>query len=314
MKLLNILIVIFILGACQSSQMKLASQNDDYHDQEKLVDSDRTEVIKKTENMFEGEYCFKLNESDECWEQCKEIYQRLRDAEDCQGLNTGQILAIYESFKMFEYPKLGDEINKPAFDLYLNVSTSSLEKVIKDYNKNTAERVFFWIIEDSELAEIFIKEDKDYRLISALLSEIQDFQLQDIYRPFIKNLNGERLIEHAMKADSEIILKWFHDFINEKNRACKNEPVSRDCFSVYCKIGKKIDDDSKELWLDFDFFSDYLQEIIDHRVNSQEGVDDHNNPNGWRHKDAPGRSRDQISKVRDLDRKDWVDELCDDLS
>jgi len=143
-------------------------------------------------------------------------------------------------------------------------------------------------------------------LLESLFKSFDDnYNRGNIYDTFTKNLDGDDIMEIAILEGDEVV-EWFMDFINEKNKACEDDTETRACFKVYCKIGDELDEDTRDDWSDIDEFEDYLEDIIDEKVNSRQGEGTNRNSTGWIY------GNKNIEGLNDLS-NDWVRELCHGL-
>ena len=284
----------------------------------KAEDEDRDDVIEQTAKTISGdtEKCEDKDKKHKCYEYCDDMFRSNRDEEDCEELTVAQVEAMWELYELLEDPDADEleDINSEVFDLYLNISIKSLDDLIGKYSRSDAKEFLIWLINNEEAAKIFRKEDDNHKSLEALLKKFSGSYTSsghDISQPFLKKLDRDKLIEEAM--GSELILEWFQDYINEKNSACKSDAETRACFAVYCKIGNGMDDDEREDWLDSGDFESYIEDIIEEKVNSRQGVGDKRNASGWIHEDASGSNSNEIGDVRDID-DNWVDDLCQGLT
>ncbi len=310
--LISLLLV--YVGSCFGPPAVERTENE--YEVKKANDENRDEVIKRTARTIRGdtEKCEDKNKSHDCYEYCKDMYRSRGDRGDCEELTVAQVEALWDLYELLKNPDAEDlsGVDKDVFDLYLNVSIRSLDSLIKKYNSRDAKEFLMWLIENEDIAKIFEKEDDDHKSLEALLKKFSgSYSSNDhgISEPFLKRLDGDKLIEKAV--ESELILDWFQEYINNKNSACKSDTETRACFAVYCKIGKGMDDDARDDWLNHDDFEEYIEEIIDEKVNSRQGTGNNRNASGWIHEDAAGSNSNEIGDVGDLD--DWVDDLCQGL-
>ena len=292
-------------------------RTDDDYVAKKAQDDDRDEVIRRRVTTIQGDKdkCEDKDKSHECYDQCDDIYRSRGDREDCEELTVAQVDALADLYEILEDPEEDElsEIYEEDFDVYLNVSIRSFDDLIEDYSSSDAKEILIWLIDNEDIAKIFEKEDDNYKSFESLLKQFNgnyNSNTADISEPFLKKLDDDKLLEEAMVSD--FMLEWFQDYINEKNTACSNDAETRACFAVYCKIGHGIDDDARDDWLDFSDFEGYIDDIIDEKVNSQQGTGNNRNASGWIHADATGNNDREIEDVGDID--NWVDDLCQGLS
>ena len=314
LKSISLLLLVFLIGCPPSQPPSLR----DYGEKSRL-DPDRSTVLKNARDRHRGRTCEQEDKNHDCREQCDDIYSRRSFEEDCLEQPTTLVAEFAKIHEFLERPRERElkDIDHQDFDAYLNISIEPLDRLIgRKYDSGDAETLMKWLIENPELAVTFDKEDDDYKTLKSLLEEIKSFSNNDIYKPFVEKIDGsDRLMEIVIDVDNVDIYKWLHGFINEENDDCEDEETSVACFTIYCEIGKEIDDDSAEDWLDSDLFSEYIDEIIDEKINGcawerpsnrpemdSEGADCY----------GQGSSPDPFEDNGDLD-EDWVKALCKDL-
>ena len=293
-------------------------RTDEVYDRKMDRDRNRDEVIRRTRERFTGEACEDVRDSrqkDDCEDLCQEMYKRRRAKQECEELPVRQIEALHEMYEILEDADDDDldGIDPNDFDVFLNISIEGFDELIEDYSSSKAENVLLWMINDSEIARIFESEDDEFDSLEELLQQFESSyrDSNSIHEAFTSNADGDELMEVIVQDADEEVHDWFLDFINEKNTACEDDPETRACFRVYCRIGDDLTDDAREDWLDFEEFEDYLENIIDERVNSRQGEGSNRNNLGWIHEDRAGNDPNEIGDVGDLD--DWVDDLCHGL-
>ena len=280
------------------------------------MDEDRDSILQASKMRKNGDICEKEDDRDEpCKEQCDEMYKRKKDREDCEELTVNQITALFELYEILEEPDVDDlqEVEVEDFDVFLNVSMAVMEDLIDDWNSREAKDFLYWVVSNEEVAVVFEKEDYDYNALTDLLKKISRFRYSEIYTPFITKIEGGRLMEVAIDSRSEKVIEWFMEYIEDKNSSCQDETVSRDCFSIYCRIGKKIDTDSMENWLDYKEFESYIEDIVEKKINANNSDDSNysnrGDGNGWQY----GRGEGQFEEIGDIT-DDWVKDLCGGLT
>ena len=301
LKSISLLLLVYSLTGCPPSQPPPSLVKRDY-DARKTADKDRSNVLTDSRRRYSGRTCEQEDRDHQCKEDCRDIYSRRGDRDDCEELPITQITELIKIHELLEDPDeddLNDDVKHEDFDVYLNVSIAPLDRHIGRYKSKDAKVFMKWMIENSDVAKVFQKEDDDYKTLKRLLKEIQDFSGNDqIHLPFIENLDGgNKLMEVVLDVGDEEILDWFQEYINEENSDCEEDEASKECFKVYCKIGDGIDDDSADDWLEFESFENYIDEIIEDEVNGDRWL-----PLGKR------TGADPYEDSRDLD--DWVDNLC----
>ena len=318
--LVSILTFSFVVGCVPPPQgpnahSPIQVRDDTRYDDLKERDEDREYVLRDSRKRRSGNVCEDEDRDHECKDMCKEIYGRRGDREDCEELTVSQIEVIFELWEILEEPDEDDlgEIDSEDFDVYLNISISSLDDLVKDWNSREAKEFLYWLINDPDSARVFEKEDDDYDTFSRILKEIRSFnESTETHVPFIQKIEDDKLIEVAIDSGNDEILEWFMDYIEDKNRDCNDNPVSKNCFKVYCTIGEDIDEDYMEDWLSYEVFESYIEDIIDEGVNSDNptdaGGDSSEAGTGWTYGDDDGEFED-IGDISD----DWVEDLCGGL-
>ena len=286
-------------------------RNDSGYDDIKDKDPDRLGVLRDSRTRRSGKICEDEDRDHECKDLCKEMYRRIGDRDDCEELTVSQIEVLFEMYELLEDPDEDDldGIDPEDFDVYLNVSISSLDDLVDDWNSRETKEFLYWLINSEEVASVFEKEDNDYKTFTAMLKNIKNFNSDtDIYEPFTTKIENGKLMEVAIDSGNENVIEWFMDYINDENNDCDDESVSKACFEVYCKIGDGIDDDYMEDWLGFDQFESYIEDIIDDKINSPSAEDSDNQGTGWAYGDEDGEFED-LGDISD----DWVKDLCGGL-
>ena len=287
------------------------NRTDSYYDERKRRDDDRREVLDRSYTRRSGNVCEKEDRDHECKEQCKEIYRRIRDRDDCEELTVSQVEKLHELYELLEKPD-EDElegVDPEDFDVFLNISIAALEDLVDDWSSRESKEFLYWLINNEDATEVFEKEDDDYDTLTAVLREIRSgWTFNDIHEPFITKIEGGRLMEVAVESRNEKVIDWFMEYIEDKNNNCQDETVSLACFTVYCKIGDGIDDDSMEDWLDYDSFQSYIEDIVDDKINATNGTGS-DGGTGWTYGDGNGEYED-AGDITD----DWVKDLCGGLT
>lgn len=318
LKTLLLSVLFFSIGACSppvnpSSQPEKPARTDDYYEGRKKQDEDREDIIQRERDRYSGPTCAELDnkrDQDECEKMCADMYSTTGDKRKCEGLEVQLIEDLHEVYEKLESADDLHEIKLNLFKFYLSMSVLGLKKVINNYSENEAEDFLTWLTKDSSAHDIFSKRDKDYNMLESLLEQFDnDYNKNRIYTTFTEKLDGDELMQVAIYSDNSDLVKWFMDFIDKKNPDCDEDTETRACFEIYCKIGDDIDRDARDDWLGYPEFEEYIEDIIDEKVNSRsaDSTDDERyNSNGWVY------GRTDIKDLSDLN-NDWVDELCHDL-
>ena len=281
-------------------------RDDRYYEDRRRRDPDRNEVFDRSRTeRYPGKACEDESRGHDCQDQCRDIYTRRGDKEDCEELSVDQIERLHELHDILEKPDDDDlaNVDFEDFDVYLNISIAPLDKLIGRYTRSEAKEFMLWLIEDEDASQVFEKEDDEYSAFEALLEGFAgsiNSNGDNIWEPFVERIEGDKLMELAIESGNEETLDWFMDYINEKNSQCEDEELHVDCFKIYCKIGDEIDDDYRDDWLGYENFEDYIEDIISEGINSDGGSE----ANGYQW----GGSNNVIEELRDVD--DWVDDLC----
>ena len=277
----------------------------------------RDETLNRTAERINEDTtkCRDKNRNHDCYDSCKYMYRSRCDREDCMELKVSKVEALWEVYELLEDPDAEDlaGVFEDDFKLYLDISINSLDRLIKDYTSLDVAEVLIWLIENEEIARILKNKDDDFDILEQLLTQFNgnyNSNTIEISKPLLKRLDYDKLLEEAMGSD--FLLKWFQGYIDEKNTDCRNDPETRACFAVYCKIGKRIDRSARDDWLDYVGFEKYIEDIIDEKINSRQGTGNNRNETGWIHEDAEENSSNKIRDLDDVD--DWVDDLCRGLT
>ena len=168
--------------------------------------------------------------------------------------------------------------------------------MIGKYSRSEAKEVLLWIVANPEITELVRDEDDEYKALKELFKEVAGSD--DTHEPFTAGIDGsDKLMEIVIEEGNEEALEWFHEYITEEATGCKGEDeVDGMCFAVFCEIGEGIDDESREDWLSFEDFEDYIEEVIEAGLNG----DASGSGNKW--------STTDITEADDV--TDFYDELC----
>ena len=262
-------------GGGASNNLQQNPLDRDY-DQRIIDDENRTSILEESKKRYSGGSCEEEDDrGHECVEQCRDIYNRRADREDCEELPIAQIQVLSELHELLEDPD-DDElrnIDLEDLEVYLNVSIAGFDSHIGRYSRNESKEVLFWIAENEDISNLFSDEDDEFKALEALFKEVVDGSFSpgsDTHLPFIERVDGNnRLIEIVIDAGNESALEWFHSYITETATDCSgnSDEVSLECFKVFCRIGKGIDPDFRENWLSFEDFEEYIDDIIQAEIN-----------------------------------------------
>ena len=308
----SILVFSFLTGCfgppqANNNPRQVVNRDDAYYDRRRETDPDRRAVLDRTRTKYSGRACEDEDRDHECKEQCRDIYSRRGDRDDCEELPVAQIDRLEKLHDLLEDPDkddLEDDVDHDDVDVYLNVSIAPLDRHIGRYSSREAKEFLLWMIDNPDIAKVFEKEDDDYEALDTLLKRVEGFSGNDHHVPFIEKVDGsDRLMEVAIASGNEEVIEWFQEYIHQHNSDCDDDETSSNCFAVYCKIGDGIDDDSADDWLSFETFEDYINDIIDEETNGTAWSPSSKRPGG----------ADPYEDSRDLD-EDWVDALCSGLT
>ncbi len=303
----------------QPAQPAVVNRPANYYNTRRERDDDRRSVLSHSRDRYKGKACEDEDRDHDCKEQCRDIYNRRADREDCEELSISQIERLEELHDLLEDPKkndLEDDVDHDDFDVYININIQPLDKYIGRYSTREAREFLVWMIENPDIAEIFEKEDDDYDAFEALLKSLKSFSGDDHHLPFIAKADrSDKLMEVAVESGNDDLMEWFLDYINEKNNACEDDETSAGCLTVYCRIGKEMDDDSLEEWLDYEVFEDYINNIIEDKINACNWQRGNNRPatdSEGETCSGRGSAPDPYEESDDL-RLNWFEAFCSAL-
>lgn len=282
--------------------------NDAYYDRRIREDGDRDEVLRRSGDRRRGDICEDEDRDHECKDQCRDMFRRINDREDCEELTVQQIDKLLDVHKALEDADDRDlrDIDLEDLEVYLNVSIAGFDSLVRRYKSSEAKDVLIWIANNEDVTDTFEDEDDDYRILESLLKVISSFSDSELERPFTRDIYRGTLFEVAIDARNESAMDWFLNYIFYTDGACNDdEEVSSACFTVICKIGDGFEDeDFLRDWLEFGIFEDYIDDIIKGEVNA--GSD-------------PKWDASDIDDSRDLyegsyEDQTWVTTLCGGLT
>ncbi len=280
------------------SQANQVNRDEKEYDKRKKRDKDRDDVLKSARK---GPVCSdEENREHKCKKQCRDIYPRRGDREECLDLSIKQIDRLSQLHELLEKPysdKLIEDIDPDDFNVFLKLSIAPWDKLVEDYSSKQAKQVFVWLIKSPDSAKTFEKADDDQKTLNVLLKRLASFTGNNHHEPFTVRIDRrENLMEQAVKSN-KALAEWFVEYINEHNGYCdNNDELSLNCFKVYCKIAKSMDEDSRSTWLNIKSWTAYIDDII------KEGT------NGARRPSSSEWDTDEIESSDDL--TDWYTDLC----
>ena len=114
-------------------------------------------------------------------------------------------------------------------------------------------------------------------------------------------------MEIAIESDNEDFLEWVFEYLEDKHPQCQDneDGVPRQCLKKWCDLAYAMDEDYAEDLLDYDFFEEYLEGIIEDHINGDVAHDGAPASGFW---DADSTSDGYIEDVDDLNQW-WID-LC----
>lgn len=246
----------------------------DYTDLKKK-DVDREDTFKRSRTKHKASK--ECEGNDDCEDICDDIYKRRGDRNDCEELSITQVERLEELHENLEDPDYDDlkDIDSDDFDVYVNVSISSLDTLAGKWSSREVEDVLSWIADEADIAKVFSKEDDEYKIFKVLLERIGTGTAdKNKYQTALKkDLEDDTFLGMAVVAQNENALEMVHEFLEEVTVAspitgdCGSNVETTECLRLYCDLAKAMDSDSAEELLDFDYFSKYLEDIIDDGIN-----------------------------------------------
>ena len=292
----------------ETKQIEHSLQLDIDYEQRRPPDLDRSSILDQSRRRYSGSTCEEEDDrKHECVDQCRYIYSRRSDRNDCEELPIAQIAVLAEIHELLEDPD-DDElasINLADLEVYLNVSIAGFDSRVSKYSKSESKEVLLWIAENKEIARLFSDEDYDFKALETLFKEVigSFSSSSETHKPFITKIDGnDKLIEVVIGSGNESALEWFFNYITEKAEGCSgdSDEVSLECFTVFCKIGKEMDEEIRESWLSFEDFEDYINDIVRTGINGNANP----GPHQW--------DTDNIQDANDV--ANFYGELCGNLA
>ena len=307
------LAVVFCSYCFYPKPVKIIEEN---FQESQIQEEEKKAVIvmqKSIHDFAEGDKCIKKAKNHPCYEQCKKMYywHSLYVIECQKSLTIPQINILKETFDFLWEPELETLKSIPPdnFKAYLDISRTALNRIIRKYGSREVEHFVLWMISNAKITEIFERTDRNFERLADLLYRVAPYTEKNIYEPFTDIVGNKELMAVVIQSENETIMELFMDFINHTNKACAKEPVSKDCFEVYCRIGRAINKESRRNWRYFEDFNFYLSEIIAYQINSRQGQENDKNPTGWIYKQ--GNEGSGFSDEEDI--RDFVEDLCQGL-
>ena len=264
-------------------------------------DTDRRGVLENSKRRYSDSSDCKGDE--DCEEICEDIYNRRRDREDCEDLSLAQVKRLEEIYDFIEDPDEDelDTISGDDFDTFININIYPLDRLVGKYKRSEAEEMLLWIARNDEIAKIFKKEDDDYKILKDLLKELNGSNDQERLK---RSIDDDNFLGMISENGNEEAGEWVHDFIEDE--LCSGDLVTEECLGKYCDIANAMDEDNAEGLGSFEYFEDYLQDIIDDGINGDTDTSDGSEPPTGNQWDNDPGSDDQIQRADDLG-KWWED-------
>ena len=293
-------------------------RNDEEYDRRRERDSDRDDVIDRSRKRHTGGA--KCEGNDDCEEMCDDIYDRRRDKEDCEDLSVRQVELLKDVYELLEDPDLDDleGIDLEDLDVLINISIEPLDDRVGKYSRREAKEMLVWIASSSAVANLFEKEDDDFKILKKLLGEINSDSLSALKATLD---SGDSFMEIAVEESNEEAALWIHDFMEEE--LCSGNVESAACLQKYCDLARAMNNDPAKDMLDFEFFEEYLENIVEEGVNGNEWArgrrttGDGNTAAKTNHKDCDttlpfNDATADCEPFEDLDdlEDEWWEELC----
>ena len=223
-----------------------------------------------------------------CLDICEDIYDRKKDINNCNQLQMSFFPSFMEIFNILSNPYDLEDFNPQYVHYYvlqrvLDINPDSILPFINDYNDSERVTLLDWIIGDENLTKIFSSEDTGLQILGSLLDYRHDLSWEVLT---LRERKGN-LFDLIIEYNNEAALEWAHSFVT--GQLCENQLYSKDCLQKYCSAASNWNY-AGDL-LKFEFFENYLDEIIRRNVNKANWKD----PN--------------FEDSNDLN-EDWQEELC----
>ncbi len=259
-------------------------------------DRDRESVLRRSSDRYSSRK--RCSSESSCKNICDDIYDRRRDKQDCEALPLPQVEALNDVYKALKSPDYDDliDIDRDDFDVLINISIKPYDKLIRKYNRQESRETLRWIASDSDIAEVFKKEDDEHSNMDKLLKKIDSSDLFEALKEHI--YSGHGFLSLAVEEGNEEAAELVHLLLESKGPSeCKDQIAHESCFRKYCELGASMDSSNAEDLMDFDYFHGYLEDIIS----------DEENKNNWE-TDIQTKRNNNVLEADDLDK--WWEELC----
>ena len=273
---------------------------DVYYNERIARDTDRSEILDRSKTRYRGASC----EGDrDCEDICDDIYTRRTEKEDCEELSVSQVEELERIHEILEDPDIDDleDINLADLDVYINIDIRPLSSAVARYNNREAEDMLTWIASDEAVADLFESEDDDYEILGDLLGELN---ADEGFKALEQNIDGsDNFLDVAVLSDNVVALEWIHEYLDDIKCDSVGGVDDASCLINYCSLGEAMDRSNAQDLLGFEYFEDYLDDIIEDGINgcTVDGA------SGCFWNNIPDNNG-QLEDVDDLD--DWWNELC----
>ena len=232
-------------------------------------DEDRDRVLRDSRRRRGGRDC---SSDRDCEDICGDIYDRRRDKQDCEKLSQSQVELLLDVFESLEKPTEASlkDIDLEDFDVLINISIEPLDRIVNRYTRRQAKEVLVWLALDEEAAKVLRKEDKNQDTLEKIFEEINT-EVEDALKTELEG--GDTFMDLVVDGENEEAAEWIHEFMEEK--VCGDDIESASCLQEYCDIAEDMDSRYAEDMVDFEYFEDYLQDIIDEGVNGNKWAKGH---------------------------------------
>ena len=267
--LISILAGMGLAVSCVAPPTKTVTEKIDRdYDKRKKDDEDRDKIIKEAKKKYQGKVC----EGDkDCEEICDDIYNRRADRSDCEELPIKQVERLETVYEVFEDPDEDDleDLNLDDLKVLMNISIQPIDNLVGKMNPAEVKDVLIWLAKTEDAAEVFESEDREFKILKALLEEL-DGNDASSFRPIValnKSLeSGDRFLEIATDEDNEVAVEWIHDLFEE---LCGSNSEYTKCIfnDHYCTLN--MNTDTEESYFGYSFFEKLLDTVLEeHRPSS----------------------------------------------
>ena len=231
------------------------------YEERRRRDEQRTREREREKERSRKRYTGPDCEGDEdCEEICKDIYSARKSRDKCEDLAIDQVEALQEVYEALEKPtdeKLG-YIDAVDFEDFVDIDDDarSLLKLMKDLKGSGSEKILAWIVEDSDVADIFKDADDEYKILTELLKNM-DSSPQEALGETIED--GKSFIELAIESNSTAI-DWIFNMVEEE---CDGKAYGEELCAFqdwYCKTG--LNDDGWTDFLSYSAFEGLMDDIL----------------------------------------------------